>query len=119
MTNIHSVVITIPAKEIESYKIAIEKYDFLLKEYQTKYGDEIFKDLDEFVNQENKLDAKMLIENISLIREYEKNLLERDKNIEFLNGQLNELQNHLHTTIEENEELRQKLETKEEYYYLD
>ena len=92
----------------------MEKYDYLLKEYQTKYRDEIFKDLDEFVNNDNKLEAKMLIENISLIREYEKNLLERDKNIEFLNGQLNELQTHLHANIEENEDLRQKLETKEE-----
>ena len=104
--------------EVVTLKLAIEKYDGLLKEYQTKCGDEIFKNLDEFVQNENKLDVKLLIENVGLFREYEKNLLEKDNNIEYLNEQLNELQGHLHSTIEENEDIRLKLETKEEYFII-
>ena len=100
--------------EIETLKLALEKYDLILKEYQTKCGDDLFKNLDEYVQNENKLDSKLLIENVGLFREYEKNLLEKDNHLEYLNQQLNELQGHLQSTIEENEDLRLKLESKEE-----
>jgi len=56
----------------------LDKYDMMLREYQTKCGDEVLKSLDEMIFSENQVERKQLVENISLFREYEKKILERD-----------------------------------------
>lgn len=108
-------------KENKELQFVLGRYNFILNEYQLKYGSELFHELERTLNMEaiesDQLGEfkRILIENVSLIKEYEKHILEKDKTIEFYITELNRLQSDTEKLIEENKELREGLESAKEY----
>jgi chromosome segregation ATPase len=108
----------------ENFKLEfiLNKYNFILNEYQLKYGNELFAELDKQLNMEifesvnNNMAEfkKILVDNVALIKEYEKNSLDKTKSLEFLNGELNRFQIEMEKLIEENKNLREDLESAKE-----
>lgn len=111
-------------KENIKLEFLINKYNFILNEYQLKYGNELFTQLDRELNIEalesgstnNNMTEfkKILVENVSLIKEYEKIILEKSNNLQFLNSELNRFQIELEKLVEENKSLREDLENAKE-----
>ena len=102
--------------DISKLKYILYKYNEILSEYQKKFGNELFNKLEnELSNMNNQKEnnetlKKYLIENISIFREYEKNILDKNQQIEYLTTELNKQQKDFQKIIEENEELRTELE---------
>jgi chromosome segregation ATPase len=106
--------------ENSKLEFILSKYNFILNEYQLKYGNELFVELDKQITVEalesNNLSEfkKILVENVSLIKEYEKIILEKTKNLEFFNSELNRFQIDTGKLVDENKELREELEAVKE-----
>jgi chromosome segregation ATPase len=101
----------------------LSKYNYILSEYQVKYGNELFLHLDrqltsdvlESAQNDTAQFKKILVDNFSLVKEYEKELLDKTRSCEFMNVELNRLQMEMERIVEENKQLREDLEnTKEE-----
>lgn len=95
----------------------IERYDRILHEYQLKYGNELFSEIEGMFNNEDELIPKniqYLIENFSIIKEYEADILSKNKEIEDYVNELNRLQEDLERFVQENKELRDELESLKE-----
>ena len=83
-------------KENKELEIILNKYNIILNEYQKKYGNELFnqidKDLSNIDNQnEDIFFKKKLLESVSILKEYENKILEIDNYNKFLlteNGNL-------------------------------
>jgi hypothetical protein len=109
--------------ELNKLKFVISKYNIILNEYQIKYGNELFATLDKKLNQDlidgtsNEF-KKILIENVSLIKEYEKLLLEKDKSLSYFNDEVNKYHLEIEKLIKENEELREETESIKEYFLI-
>ncbi len=107
--------------EISKLQFIISKYNIILNEYQLKYGNELFSTLDNKLNRD-MLDGssnefkKILIENVSLIKEYEKIILEKDKSLSFYNDELVRNHNEIERLVKENDDLRDDIEGIREYY---
>jgi len=107
-------------KENQNLEFLLYKYNIILSEYQLKYGNEIFAHLDDLLNKEkqtyhsednkNLEFRKQMIENISIIKELEKNYLEVTEKNEFLNSELIRYQKEIEDLVKENTELRNELE---------
>jgi hypothetical protein len=102
--------------EITKLQFIIAKYNYILNEYQIKYGNETFSQLDKKLNSE-MLDGatsseykKLLIDNVAIIKEYEKLLYEKDKSLGFYNDDLNRVHQETEKLLKENNELRDELE---------
>lgn len=108
----------------ENFKLEfiLNKYNFILNEYQLKFGNELFAELDKQLNMEilesvnNNMAEfkKILVDNVALIKEYEKNSLDKTKSLEFLNGELNRFQMEMEKLVDENKVLREDLESAKE-----
>jgi hypothetical protein len=107
--------------EVKKLQFIISKYNIILNEYQLKYGNELFTTLERKLNKEvlegssNEF-KKILIENISLIKEYEKLILEKDTNIAYYNDELVRSHNEVERLVKENDDIRDELETLKEDY---
>ena len=105
--------------EVKKLQFIISKYNIILNEYQLKYGNELFATLERKLNKE-MLDGssnefkKILIENISLIKEYEKLLIEKDKSLTYYNDELVRNHNEVERLIKDNDELRDEIENLKE-----
>lgn len=107
-------------KENQNLEFLLYKYNIILSEYQLKYGNEIFAHLDDLLNKEkqtyisednkNSEFRKQMIENISIIKELEKNNLEIIEKNEFLNNELIRYQKEIEDLVKENTEVRNELE---------
>jgi len=107
-------------KENQNLEFMLYKYNIILSEYQLKFGNEIFSHLDDLLNNEKKkfLDdenktlqfRKHMIDNISIIKELEKNNLEISEKNEFLKNELIRFQKEIEDLVKENNELRDELE---------
>lgn len=108
----------------ENFKLEfiLNKYNFILNEYQLKFGNELFAELDKQLNMEilesvnNNMAEfkKILVDNVALIKEYEKDSLDKTKSLEFLNGELNRFQMEMEKLVDENKVLREDLESAKE-----
>ena len=109
--------------QINKLNFLISKYNIILNEYQIKYGNELFATLDKKLNKDlidgtsNEF-KKILIENVSLIREYEKLLLEKDATFTYLNNEINKHTTEIEKLVKENEELREENESIKEYFII-
>ncbi len=111
-------------KENQKLEFLLYKYNIILSEYQLKYGNEVFTHLDELLNREKEdfthdnyktsQFKKQMVENISIIKELEKNNLELSEKNEYINREFIKFQKETEDLIKENEELRQELENKKE-----
>jgi chromosome segregation ATPase len=110
--------------EISKLQFIIGNYEKILTKYQKKYGNEIFLELSKDLNNENNPNSilnnnevislkKDLIENVALFKEYEKLLLEKNHQLEFLTNQITEFQIKEKNFLSENEQLRNDLEKAE------
>ena len=116
--------IEILKRDNDNLKFLLSKYNIILSEYQLKFGNEVFSHLDELImkeKNESNLDTinssqlrKFLIENISLIRELEKNNLEQSQRNDYINNELLRYQKDLEDLVKENNELRDDLENLKE-----
>jgi chromosome segregation ATPase len=101
--------------EVQKLQFIISKYNIILNEYQLKYGNELFATLEKKLNKEMLQGSsnefkKILIENISLIKEYEKLLIEKDKHLNYYNDELVRNQCEVERLVKENDEIRDELE---------
>lgn len=108
-------------QEVAKMEYAVNKYNLILGEYQMKYGNELFAQIENNINVESilskndmALHKKRLIENIALIKEYEKVLQDKNNSLDFLNEELTSIQSELQKKILENEEIRTELELAKE-----
>ncbi len=111
-------------KENSNLEFLLSKYNIILSEYQLKYGNEVFAHLDELLNNEKQTSSvdnsktlhfrKHMIENISLIKELEKNNLELTEKNEFINSELIRFQKEIEDIVKENNDLREELENLKE-----
>ena len=101
-------------KENKELEIILNKYDLILKEYQKKYSSDLFYKLEKelLLNEQNEdiYLKKKLLENIPLIREYEKKIIEKDNQIKFLLNEKAHLETDNLKIREENEKLQNELE---------
>ncbi len=115
-------------KENQNLEFLLYKYNIILSEYQMKFGNEIFAHLDQlltkekqtYLSEENKFSVqfrKQMIENISILKELEKNSLEITEKNEFLNSELIKYQKEIEDFVKENSELRNELEELKEYLF--
>ena len=111
-------------KENLKLEYILNKYNLILNEYQIKYGNEIFEELnhalspeviDSLTNTAAKSDFKrILVENVALIKEYEKTILENKKNSDFLSKEMNRFKAEIEKIVKENSQLREELENAKE-----
>lgn len=119
--------------QISHLQFIIGKYNKTLGEYQKKYGNEIFLQIENELNNKNNPEAillnneseslkKYLLENIKLFVEYEAIIKDLNNQLEFLNKEITNLQVNQQKLSSENEELRKDLEKSEkdknEYYKI-
>ncbi len=119
--------------QISHLQFIIGKYNKTLGEYQKKYGNEIFLQIENELNNNNNPEAillkneseslkKYLLENIKLFVEYEAIIKDLNNQLEFLNKEITNLQVNQQKLSSENEELRKDLEKSEkdknEYYKI-
>jgi hypothetical protein len=110
--------------EITKLQFIVAKYNYILSEYQIRYGNETFSQLDRKINAEMLEGAtsteykKLLIDNISIIKEYERLLLEKDKSLSFLTEEMNKVHQDTEKLVKENNDLREELEHTKLYYYI-
>jgi hypothetical protein len=110
-------------REIINLEFVLYKYNIILNEYQIKYGNEIFLHLENLLNKEKDLNSnysdddksyvllrKNLVENVSLIKELEKNNLEITEKNDALKEELVKFQKQTNDIIKENYDLREELE---------
>jgi hypothetical protein len=110
-------------KEIINLEFVLYKYNNILNEYQIKYGNEIFLHLENLLNKEKASNSncynddksyailrKNLVENVSLIKELEKNNLEIMEKNDALKEELVKFQKQTNDIIKENYDLREELE---------
>ena len=101
-------------KENKELEIILNKYDLILKEYQKKYSSDLFYKLEKelLLNEQNEdiYLKKKLLENIPLIKEYEKKIIEKDNQIKFLLNEKAHLETDNLKIREENEKLQNELE---------
>lgn len=112
-------------QEIKNLQFIIAKYNAILLEYQKKYGNELFLEIDRILsnandpqlpsnkllnNNDNVSLKKYLVENIAVFKEYEKILLDKNQQIDFLNGEVNKLQTDNQKLILENDEIRTEID---------
>jgi hypothetical protein len=107
--------------EITKLQFVIAKYNYILNEYQLRYGSETFAQLDKKLSAE-MLDGatssefkKLLVDNVAIVKEYEKLLFEKDKSLALFNDEINKAHQDTEKLIKENNELRDELETTKAY----
>ena len=110
--------------QISHLQYIIGKYNKILGEYQKKYGNELFLEMDNILNNQNNIDQilqnnesaslkKYLLENVKIFYEYEKIILDKNKQLEFLTNEMSNLQIKEQSLLSENEQLRNELEKAE------
>lgn len=112
-------------KENEALRYIASKYNNILIEYQKKYGNDLYLEIDKVLTNNdnpnvpnysvlNKSDIvslkKKLIENIAVFKEYEKGVSDRDTKVSALELELQRIQNEMEDVINENEELKNRNE---------
>ena len=110
-------------RENESLQFIVSKYNIILTEYHKKYGNELFLEIDKvlsnnenanipnytMLNQNDMVSLKRkLVENISLFKEYEKKLLDKDQKLSLLNKDLTRVQSSIQNMLVEKEELQKE-----------
>ena len=110
--------------QISHLQYIIGKYNKILGEYQKKYGNELFLEIEKTLNNQNNIDQilqnnesaslkKYLLENVKIFYEYEKIILDKNKQLEFLTNEMSNLQIKEQSLLSENEQLRNELEKAE------
>ena len=110
--------------QISHLQYIIGKYNKILGEYQKKYGNELFLEIEKTLNNQNNIDQilqnnesaslkKYLLENVKIFYEYEKIILDKNKQLEFLTNEMSNLQVKEQNLLSENEQLRNELEKAE------
>ena len=110
--------------QISHLQYIIGKYNKILGEYQKKYGNELFLEMDNILNNQNNIDQilqnnesaslkKYLLENVKIFYEYEKIILDKNKQLDFLTKEMSNLQVKEQNLLSENEQLRNELEKAE------
>ena len=104
-------------QEINRLNLIISKYELILGEYQEKYGNTLFLESEQKILSSNVLNnfdnislKKNLLENLSLFKEYEFKLLEKDSQMEFFKNEARHLKIDEQKLIEENEQLKKQKE---------
>lgn len=106
--------------ENSKLSVLLELYNRILQEYQLKYGNELYEEVaknNQISLQNHKIDnnTQNIISNFSLLKEYETELLKRDKTINSLNEELSSLNEEIQNLIKTNKEIREELvKTQEE-----
>ena len=110
-------------RENESLQFIVSKYNIILTEYHKKYGNELCLEIDKvlsnneianipnytMLNQNDMVSLKRkLVENISLFKEYEKKLLDKDQKLSLLNKDLTRVQSSIQNMLVEKEELQKE-----------
>ena len=100
-------------QEINRLNLIISKYELILGEYQEKYGNTLFLESEQKILSSNVLNnfdnislKKNLLENLSLFKEYEFKLLEKDNQMEFYKNEVSHLNIDIEKLIEENKQLK-------------
>jgi hypothetical protein len=106
-------------EENSKLSVLLELYNRILEEYQINFGNELFEDVQKTYEMTNDKDfesyKKILVNNFSLIKDYEVELLKKDKNINDLNQVIVNLTQKLEEKITHENEVRQEiLEVKKE-----
>ena len=110
--------------QISHLQYIIGKYNKILGEYQKKYGNELFLEIEKTLNNQNNINQilqnnesaslkKYLLENVKIFYEYEKIILDKNKQLEFLTNEMSNLQIKEQSLLSENEQLRNELEKAE------
>ena len=110
--------------QISHLQYIIGKYNKILGEYQKKYGNELFLEIEKTLNNQNNIDQilqnnesaslkKYLLENVKIFYEYEKIILDKNKQLDFLTKEMSNLQVKEQNLLSENEQLRNELEKAE------
>ena len=110
-------------KDNEALQFIVSKYNIILTEYHKKYGNELFLEIDKvlsnndnvnipnytMLNQNDIVSLKRnLVERISLFKEYEKRLLDKDQKLTLLNKDLTRVQSAIQNMLVEKEELQKE-----------
>lgn len=100
-------------EENSKLSIMLELYNRILEEYQTNFGNELFEEIKKNYDMVNDKDfeyyKKILVSNFSLIKEYEVELLKKDKSIIDLNEVISNLTSKLEEKINQENEVRQEI----------
>ena len=110
--------------QISHLQYIIGKYNKILGEYQKKYGNELFLEIEKTLNNQNNINQilqnnesaslkKYLLENVKIFYEYEKIILDKNKQLDFLTKEMSNLQVKEQNLLSENEQLRNELEKAE------
>ena len=110
-------------KDNEALQFIVSKYNIILTEYHKKYGNELFLEIDKvlsnndnvnipnytMLNQNDMVSLKRnLVERISLFKEYEKRLLDKDQKLSLLNKDLTRVQSAIQNMLVEKAELQKE-----------
>lgn len=90
----------------------LQKYNYVLKQYQIKYGSEIFDELDNQLDPESvdPINKKAFVDAISIIKEYERNFVELNNEVQEKNEAINHLSDTNKKLLEDNDMLNEQLE---------
>lgn len=106
-------------KENSKLKYLLSKYDYILKEYQNKYGNELYNQVENQLSEldnQNKIFNKNLLESISLVKEFAKKLQEKDNFIKHLLNEKANLESENNNIIADKYKSEQKLEKLQKDY---
>ena len=102
-------------KENKQLHNIVEKYSRILKEFQNKYGDEIYNQIENEINNlesqnEDILYKKKLLETYSILKEYDKKIIDQAEQISFLTEEKARLERDNQSLINENTDLQSKVQ---------
>lgn len=110
-------------KDNEALQFIVSKYNIILTEYPKKYGNELFLEIDKVLSNNDNMNIpnytmlnqndivslkRNLVERISLFKEYEKKLLDKDQKLTLLNKDLTRVQSAIQNMLVEKEELQKE-----------
>lgn len=110
-------------KDNEALQFIVSKYNIILTEYHKKYGNELFLEIDKVLSNNDNMNIpnytmlnqndivslkRNLVERISLFKEYEKKLLDKDQKLTLLNKDLTRVQSAIQNMLVEKEELQKE-----------
>jgi hypothetical protein len=96
-------------KEIDKLKYLLSMYDYILKEYQNKYGHDLYNQA-ELDSQNINIFNKNILESVSLVKELESKLQEKDYLIKHLLNEKANLESDNNNLKAENYKLEQDIE---------
>ena len=88
--------------------VLLELYNQVLTQYQIKYGNELFEEVQNKYKGSN-IDKYHLLNNFSILNEYEVDILKKDKIIDQLNNELINQNKELQDMIQENNNMNEEL----------